>query len=84
VGLTRVGEMTLGNPCRISAAHEVDEVRVVHGDDRRESEVRGFEDPRACAGESVVQHIAAFGLLLAGLPHAEPVATVGRMAAMPR
>ena len=82
--LTGLGQVTLGDPGRVGAAHEVDEVGIVHGEHRIEAEVGRFDDRRPRRDEPVVQHVAAFGLLVAGLAHTQPVAAIGRVAAMAR
>ncbi len=84
VRLTGLGQMPLGDPGRVGAAHEVDEVGIVHGEHGIEAESRRFDDRRPRRDEPGVQHVAPLGLLVAGLAHTQPVAAIGRVAAVTR
>ena len=82
--LAGIVEVALGDPRRRRPRQEVDEVGIVHGEDRIEAVVVGLDDRDAGRDELVVQDVAALGLLVAGQPHAEPVAAVGCMPAVAR
>ena len=83
VRLTGFREVSLGDPRRVGAAHEVDEVGVVHGGDRIGAEVGRIDDRRpARPARPSRSRSPRARLLVAGLADAEPVAAVGGVAAM--
>ena len=81
--LTRVDVVPGRDPLGVGPAQAVDERRIVHGQDRIEPQVGCLDDPAPGSDQVVAQPVAPFGFFVAGDPHAQPVAAVGRMATVP-